>query len=268
MQASSGREIIAIPMRSAGANGEQVSLGVKSKLSYFLYQLAFSLWLIYAQRMEREDPAIENLPLRERKRHLMRRAILESADRLFGERGYDHVTVAEIADAANVSVKTLFTHFRSKEDLVFQDSAYIDAVVAGMRRRPAGTSPANAIAGVLGEMMGQGDAADGLAKFQQSFGGSEAIQSRILRLWAEYEDALAAELAREAGKDDPTADMRFHAAQLAILLRAGTWKEIADIAARSSGGPAKVVSWFKKTAQAIGQTQHVNAPGAGKKRRG
>lgn len=215
--------------------------------------------------MEREDPAIENLPLRERKRHLMRRAILESADRLFSERGYDHVTVAEIADAANVSVKTLFTHFRSKEDLVFQDSAYIDAVIAGLRRRPAGTSPASAIIGVLSEMMAQGDGADGLAKFQQSFGGSEALQSRILRLWAEYEDVLAAELAREAGKDSPTADMRFHAAQLVILLRAGTWKEIADIAARSSGGRAKVVSWFRGTAQAIEQTRHLAPPATGKK---
>lgn len=218
--------------------------------------------------MEREDLGIDDLPLRERKRQLMRRAILESAEKLFSERGYDHVTVAEIADAANVSVKTLFTHFRSKEDLVFQDSAYIDAIVAGLRHRPAGTSPASAIAGVLAEMMRHGNAADGLANFQQSFGGSEAIRSRILRLWVEYEDVLAAELAREAAEDNPTADMRFHAAQLVILLRAGTWKEIADIAARSSGGPTTVVSWFREAAQMIDRPHHLNSPAIGKKRRG
>ncbi|MGI8447637.1 MAG: helix-turn-helix domain-containing protein [Streptosporangiaceae bacterium] len=55
-----------------------------------------------------------------RKRALTRAAIADAAQRRFGERGFGHVTVAEIADAANVSVKTLFVYFRSKEDLAFR----------------------------------------------------------------------------------------------------------------------------------------------------
>jgi len=57
------------------------------------------------------------MSLRERKKHLTRQALLTAADHLFAARGYDNVTVAEIADAANISVKTLFTYFASKEDI-------------------------------------------------------------------------------------------------------------------------------------------------------
>jgi AcrR family transcriptional regulator len=55
------------------------------------------------------------LGLRERKKMETRRVIAETARALFEQRGFDAVTVAEVADAANVSVKTLFTYFQSKE---------------------------------------------------------------------------------------------------------------------------------------------------------
>ena len=63
--------------------------------------------------------------LRERKKRLTRAAIFAAAERLFSERGFEDVTVAEIADAANISVKTLFTYVRAKEELVFSDAPNI-----------------------------------------------------------------------------------------------------------------------------------------------
>src|ERR1700690_1624925 len=92
--------------------------------------------------MQPESAAPEPEGLRARKKRLTREAIFAAADRLFSERGFENVTVAEIADAANVSVKTVFTYVTAKEELVFSDDPTIlDAVVAAVRNRAAGQSP-------------------------------------------------------------------------------------------------------------------------------
>ena len=57
--------------------------------------------------------------LRERKKASTRLRISDIATGLFLERGFDEVTVAEVARAADVSVKTVFNYFGSKEDLIF-----------------------------------------------------------------------------------------------------------------------------------------------------
>jgi AcrR family transcriptional regulator len=68
------------------------------------------------------DPQSDSpqLGLRERKKQRTRMAIHEAAMTLFAERGYDHVTMAEIARAADVAPATVFTHYASKEDLVYE----------------------------------------------------------------------------------------------------------------------------------------------------
>jgi AcrR family transcriptional regulator len=79
--------------------------------------------------------------LRERKKRETREAIARAAWKLFTRRGFDAVTVADIARAAKVSEKTVFNYFPGKEDLVFgagmqRTAALIDAV----RARPPGAS--------------------------------------------------------------------------------------------------------------------------------
>src|SRR5919108_102309 len=57
--------------------------------------------------------------LRARKKRAARKAIAATARRLFAEHGFDAVTVAEVAAAAEVSEKTVFNYFPTKEDLAF-----------------------------------------------------------------------------------------------------------------------------------------------------
>jgi AcrR family transcriptional regulator len=69
--------------------------------------------------------------------------ILRAALRLFLERGFDDVTVAEVADAADVSVTTVFDHFPSKEALVFDEEAEREVQLLGAVRERLATSVAS-----------------------------------------------------------------------------------------------------------------------------
>src|SRR5215217_2981339 len=79
--------------------------------------------------------------LRARKKRAARQAIAATARRLFAERGFDDVTVAEVAAAANVSEKTVFNHFATKEDLALAGGeARLNELLADIAKRPPGAS--------------------------------------------------------------------------------------------------------------------------------
>jgi AcrR family transcriptional regulator len=193
------------------------------------------------------------LPLRERKKALTRVAIVEAAQRLFEERGFDNVTVAEIADAANVSVKTLFVYFRAKEDLAFADNRLIDEIIGALAARPPGTTHAEAIAADLAaQVRTQGDPAAGLEGFHRGYGESEAIRSGLLRMWAEYEDRITAFLAAEAGTE-PRPAMRLHAMQLVAIPRSLTTSEVRRLVAGLSPeeAGAALEQWLRAAARSV-----------------
>ena len=79
--------------------------------------------------------------LRERKKQQTRELIAETAHRLFSERGFEAVTVAEIARAADVSTQTVFNYFPTKEDLVYwRLESFADELLGTIRDRAPGES--------------------------------------------------------------------------------------------------------------------------------
>jgi len=184
--------------------------------------------------MERTATAPVRPSLRERKKQLTRQAILDAAERLFAERGYDRVTVAQIADAANIAVKTLFTYFDSKEDLVFGgEDEMRDAILTAVGSRPPGTSPLEAMRAFLKDLAAQDESASGVETFHAAYGSVPQLHSRMLLMFERFEQALAVRLAAEAaetgatgatnGPSDPAP--RLAAAQLVSLLRLITTEE-------------------------------------------
>lgn len=194
------------------------------------------------------------LSLRERKKELIRKAIRDCAERLFEERGFDDVTVAEIADAANISVKTLFTYIRSKEDLLFHDNSLIEAILKALRARAKDVPASGVVAETLIKLARERDSVtESYSAFQRGYGESEALKSRLARLWAEYEETLAKELASERKLDIPDADVRFEAAQLVILIRSTTWSEVHRSIAAGADPDSVFRKWLRKKARALAE---------------
>jgi AcrR family transcriptional regulator len=81
------------------------------------------------------------LGLRERKKQQTRQLIYEAARRLFAERGFDRVAVAEVAREANVSEVTVFNYFPTKEDLFYAGMQFFEEeLLEAVRRRKPGES--------------------------------------------------------------------------------------------------------------------------------
>ena len=139
--------------------------------------------------------------LRERKKEQTRRAILDAAQRLFAERGFDGVTVADVAREAEVSVGTVFNYFPAKEDLFYGRMEDFEAsLVAAVRARSAGESVLSAFRRSVLEGAGRladPERAELIARVARTVGASAALQARERELVARATAALAEAIAEE-----------------------------------------------------------------------
>jgi AcrR family transcriptional regulator len=173
--------------------------------------------------------------LRERKKRLTREAIFAAARALFGERGFDDVTVAEIADAANISVKTLFTYIGSKEELLFSGRpAVLDAVVEAVRNRKLAQTPLVAAGQALLAAVDDEDQDRNIDAFLRMAASGPAARSRLRALWDETEDALAEALSTRKDSPRELAARRLTAAQIMVLVRSVTSTEVSDLIAKAA----------------------------------
>lgn len=185
-----------------------------------------------ATRSQLSQQAPESL--RERKKRLTREAIVAAARGLFSERDFDDVTVAEIADAANISVKTLFTYVGSKEELLFSGRpTVLDAVVEAVRNRKLAQTPLVAAGQALLAAVDDGEDKN-IDAFLRMAGSGQAARSRLRVLWDETEDALTEALATRKDGPRELATRRLTAAQIMVLVRTVTSAEVSDLIAKTA----------------------------------
>jgi AcrR family transcriptional regulator len=141
--------------------------------------------------------------LRERKKQQTRQLLADTARRLFAKRGFEQVSVVEIARAADVSEATVFNYFPTKEDLVYSGlEAFEGELLRAVSERPAGETVIDAFGRFILEPRGlfatrdEGAARD-LIAVTRMIAASPALLAREEQIFARYTRALARLIADE-----------------------------------------------------------------------
>ena len=144
-----------------------------------------------------------DLGLRERKKQQTRQVIAETALRLFNDRGFDAVTVAQVAKAADVSEATVFNYFPTKESLFFgQMQTFEEALIQAVHERRGGESVLAAFRRFIdegSERLANESVAVAISMAGRIVGASSSLRAREREIVADSTDALALLLAEESG---------------------------------------------------------------------
>ncbi|CAL9299973.1 TetR family transcriptional regulator [Streptomyces sp. NPDC052644] len=173
--------------------------------------------------------------LRERKKARTYRAISDAAVALFLERGFDRVSVAEVAAAAEVSKPTLFRYFPAKEDLVVHRFAdHRDEAARVVAARGGGVGPLEALRRHHLDGLARRDPVTGLndepsvLAFHRLVYGTPSLLARLYAYQGESERALAEAL---GAPGEPDVGARLAAGQIIAVLRVlaeENWRRIAS----------------------------------------
>lgn len=166
------------------------------------------------------EPVVDR---RSRKRQITRQTISDVATRLFFERGFDRVTIDEIAEAADVGRMTVFNHFPRKEDMFFDRELEVrDVAFAAIQSRAPDTSPVDALRALGRRLIEQPHPSfpffRGTHLFVETALASEALKARAREMRDDFAHALSGALADAV--DRPRRDPH---ASLAAGLIAAVW---------------------------------------------
>jgi AcrR family transcriptional regulator len=148
--------------------------------------------------------------LRERKKRATRQSISNVATQLFTERGFDNVTVAEIAAAANVAKMTVFNYFARKEDLFFdREEESRELARAALAERPPSQSPVEALRRLAHELVEQEHPlvkfTAATSRFWRTVEQSPALQARAREMRDALVNDLSKAIAEAVGSSRPDA---------------------------------------------------------------
>lgn len=178
---------------------------------------------------------------RSRKRLATRLEISNAATRLFIERGFDKVTVDDIAEAADVGRMTVFNHFPRKEDMFFdRDEEGREMLRAALRQRDPAMAPLEALRMLAHRLVAeQRPAVEFSARsqgFVEAIEGSESLKARARQIRDELTAVVALALAECVGgaETDPNAQLAAHLLMagwtVAFLQAHGTFRQTGDTA--------------------------------------
>jgi len=142
----------------------------------------------------------------QRKRQLVSNELREAALQLLARKGFDAVTIDEIAATAGVSKRTFFRYFASKEDVVVQFLADMGTGMrAALASRPIEEKPSAALKHTVWVSMAScADQSDRALRVVQLILRTSALRARFLERLDKWRDDLAAELAQRLGLDPDT----------------------------------------------------------------
>ena len=180
--------------------------------------------------------------LRDRKKAQTRLEISNVATRLFVERGFEAVSVDEIALVAGVARKTVFNYFPRKEDLVFDREEDARALVRDALATRGRQSPLRALQKATRSLLEQRHPLFRMSRRTQRFwrmvGHSPALATRARELQVTLADDLAAMLADSAGRPPDDADARLAASMLMSALVVAYGEALRAFREQRKPGPA------------------------------
>jgi AcrR family transcriptional regulator len=163
---------------------------------------------------------------RARKKAQTHAGIRRSARQLFDERGFEAVTIADIADAADVAVQTVFNHFPTKEELFFDGyTPWVDGGADAIRNRPAGVRPLVALRAFSEDLLRDITERSGTRerrRYVTVLNESPSLLAYELRLLERAELRLCAALT-EAWTADPDAALGPAEIRVSAALTAALW---------------------------------------------
>jgi AcrR family transcriptional regulator len=141
--------------------------------------------------------------LRERKKEKTRDALVASALRQFGRRGFDRVTVEEIAASCDVSPRTFFRYFASKEDVLFPPTDFA-AFLAAVRAQPLALSDVDAVRDAYLSLLPLSvEATEYTLLFKKAVLSTPALEGRNAMLQRQFRDQIAVALGARRGLSAP-----------------------------------------------------------------
>lgn len=151
------------------------------------------------------EEAADAVGRRERKKNDTRQALRQAAHRLFAEQGFAQTTIDQITEAADVSRRTFFRYYASKQELLRLEIADVQpAMLAALLGRPRDEPPLLAIRAALRTLIGPSGPPEIAASLAGSLGGARA-RIGLVRLLADWEQGIADTLLVRRGLDPATA---------------------------------------------------------------